>query len=176
MANTKIWQQEIDDYTKVMGAYGEQYDAYVDGVGAYNALPYVEQEDGYYQGRLSDGREYIGDGKIGERVNVGAVGSKTNPSHFDGGFDGGVYTVSGYTGTVASVPTPPAEPNKRMPTFTRAQASKLNNPDPSAADGARNSTSYVSRLKEAKNISGSVYTGSMDSGVGILQKVLTKKL
>lgn len=181
MANTKIWQQEIDDYTKVMGAYGQEYDGYVDGVGAYNNLPYITRRPilPYIEGELSDGRKILastGNSVIGTRVNVDGGIKTVTYDTTDGDGKPAPTTRSGYVVSPASVPTAPAEPNKRMPTFTRAQASKLNNPDPSAADGARNSTSYVSRLKEAKNISGSAYTGSMDSGVGILQKVLTKKL
>ena len=73
-------------------------------------------------------------------------------------------------------PSAPAEPSDKVPSFTRAQATQLQNPPPSISSQAKNAGGVMDKVKTANDISGSAYKGGgLDTSMGILQKVLRGK-
>jgi len=152
MPNYRMLRGDVESYDKVMGAYSAAVDSYNTEAEAFNKLPYV-----------------IGRNRSNIELSNGVRLPPTNFMRIENGtrFSGD---------TPATAPSAPTDPNVKAPTFTRAEATALQNPPDSLASQAGQSASVMSRVKDGNNISGSAYRGSMDSSTGILQKVIKGQL
>ena len=162
----------VESYDKVMGAYSDAVDSYNTEAEAFNKLPYV-----IAGGRSGNTLQYAdGSRSPGSFQSYIEPGTRVTPTTWMSTSvrGSGSREISGWK--AAPTPVAPADPNVKAPTFTRAEATALQNPPDSLASQAGQSASVMSRVKDGNNISGSAYRGSMDSSAGILQKVIKGQL
>lgn len=171
MASFKMLQGEVDDYAKQMGQYFDLYDEYAQGVKSIQSgdKGYVmadpKKPDTYYNmtpakdGGLQGGKAMTGTlSNDGSQVFVDKPGSK-------GALPGMADTSANTTDyRLLSAPTEPV-----APTFTRSEATRLQNPPQTLAQREARAPGITDRL-------GVRPTNSWDSSTGILARVMSGKV
>lgn len=171
MANYHQLQGEVDDYSKQMGQYLDLYDQYRSDVAAIKggdktyAMADPNKPGTYYNmspakdGGLQGGKPMVGTlSRDGSQVLVDKPGQRAVLP--------GMEDIAGSTTGYRLLQTP-VEPT--APTFTRAEATALQNPPQSFAEREAKAAGVADRLgvRPAK---------SWDSSTGILAKVMANKL
>lgn len=173
MANYRMLKQEADDYTKAMGRYVADVDDYNARAEAFNSLPYVSST--YVKPSSETSYAVLSNGAtLVQPSSEKSYAVLSNGETIDRGSLSRGDRVSG--GVRATPPPPLSSAEPKELTFTRAEASAIQNPPQSLASASAQTPSSIDRLKEATGAKWSPYQGGLDTSRGILSKVMSGKL